>query len=99
MPLKNGFEVLTNLPEDLQPTTIFVTAYDEFALKAFEFEAFDYLLKPFNRQRFMTALKRAKKRVREKQNHHSGYSTYLLIKQKEEHLPIPVKDLIWIFLN
>lgn len=96
MPLKSGFEVLADLPMELHPTTIFVTAYDEFALKAFEFEAFDYLLKPFNRQRFMTALERAKKRVREKQNHQAGYSTYLLIKQKEEHLPIPVKDLIWI---
>ncbi len=47
-----GFDVLEQLEEGEQPLVVFVTAYDEYALKAFEFFAFDYLLKPFKKERF-----------------------------------------------
>lgn len=57
MPGLNGFEVLTHLDEI--PDVIFSTAYDQYALKAFEVHAVDYLLKPFTRERFDTALSRA----------------------------------------
>ncbi|HLW76601.1 MAG TPA: LytTR family DNA-binding domain-containing protein [Bryobacteraceae bacterium] len=57
MPEMDGFEVLKQLKQ--VPTVIFVTAYDEFAVKAFEVHALDYLLKPFDRERFKKALGRA----------------------------------------
>ena len=59
MPEGNGFEVLAQLPEADRPAIVFVTAYDQFAVKAFEVHAVDYLLKPFDRQRFQAALRRA----------------------------------------
>jgi two-component system LytT family response regulator len=57
MPKLNGFEVLDLL--DVRPGVIFVTAYDAYAIKAFEINAIDYLLKPFSRERFESALARA----------------------------------------
>lgn len=65
MPGKGGFEALAELGEDIPPAVIFVTAYDAFALKAFEVHAVDYLLKPFDRARFQTALQRAAARIAE----------------------------------
>jgi two-component system LytT family response regulator len=64
MPGMTGFEVLARLPAALMPQVVFVTAYDHFALQAFEVQAVDYLLKPFNRARFADALARAKSAVR-----------------------------------
>jgi two-component system LytT family response regulator len=60
MPGMDGFEVLEHLFSYFQPHIIFVTAYDKYALKAFEVSAIDYLLKPFERRRFRKALERAK---------------------------------------
>lgn len=66
MPGSNGFEVLEKLhqtkPERI-PLIIFVTAYDEYALKAFEYHALDYLLKPFNRERFKKSFELAVKMI------------------------------------
>lgn len=64
MPGMTGFDVLARLPAALVPEVVFVTAYDHFALQAFEVQAVDYLLKPFNRARFADALARAKSAVR-----------------------------------
>ena len=68
MPGQSGLEVAECLAEDwvegALPLIVFVTAYDHFALQAFEVQAVDYLLKPFNRARFATALARAKATVR-----------------------------------
>jgi len=61
MPKLNGFEVLELVEHT--PAVIFVTAYDQYALKAFDVHAVDYLLKPFTRERFEEALKRALSRV------------------------------------
>lgn len=58
MPGLNGFEVLAAL--DAPPPVIFVTAYDEYAIRAFEVRALDYLLKPFSRARLETAVGRAR---------------------------------------
>lgn len=60
MPELGGFEVLDSFTEGDLPTIIFVTAYDQYALRAFEVHAFDYLLKPFDRERFDKAWQRAK---------------------------------------
>src|SRR5271169_2832545 len=60
MPECDGFDVLELLGSDLPATVIFVTAYDEYALRAFDAGALDYLLKPFDDARFRRALDRAK---------------------------------------
>src|SRR5258708_18721709 len=62
MPKLDGFEVLELLGRD-QPV-IFITAYDQYALKAFEVHAVDYLLKPFSAERFQEAIARARDRLR-----------------------------------
>jgi two-component system LytT family response regulator len=64
MPECSGFDVLEMLGAEVPPAIVFVTAYDQYAIQAFEVGALDYLLKPFDGARFMTALKRAKERVR-----------------------------------
>jgi Response regulator of the LytR/AlgR family len=60
MPEMGGFEVLETVGVTNSPVVVFVTAYDQYALKAFEVHALDYLLKPFDRERFEKALGRAK---------------------------------------
>ncbi len=62
MPEKNGFEVLKMLGSDV-PTVIFVTAYDNYALQAFDVHALDYVLKPFGRERLQRALGRAREQI------------------------------------
>lgn len=64
MPKLDGFEVLELL--DSSPAVIFVTAYDQYAMRAFDAQAVDYLLKPFNTERFERALERAKSRIGER---------------------------------
>jgi two-component system LytT family response regulator len=63
MPECDGFDVLEMLGGDLPPAVIFVTAYDKYALRAFEAGALDYLLKPFDNGRFERALDRARERI------------------------------------
>src|ERR687896_104028 len=63
MPHMNGFEVIEAIGLDRMPLVIFVTAYDQHALRAFQVKALDYLLKPFDRERFIDALQRARKQI------------------------------------
>lgn len=63
MPKINGFELLEVL--DRKPEIIFTTAFDQYAIRAFEMNAVDYLLKPFSRQRLADALEKARKRLAE----------------------------------
>ena len=65
MPELDGFDVITEVGTDKMPPVIFVTAFDDYAVSAFEFGAFDYLLKPVDQVRFNQTLDRAKKRLRE----------------------------------
>lgn len=69
MPEVDGFEVLRRTPAERIGAIVFVTAYDAFALRAFEAQALDYLLKPFDDDRFRRMLARAKERVRERRAH------------------------------
>ena len=69
MPEVDGFEVLRRARPARVPAVVFVTAYDAYALRAFEVEALDYLLKPFDDERFYRTLERAKARVREQRVH------------------------------
>jgi two-component system LytT family response regulator len=69
MPEVDGFELLRRVPADRIGAVVFVTAYDAFALRAFEAQALDYLLKPFDDERFRRSLARAKQRVWERRMH------------------------------
>jgi two-component system LytT family response regulator len=60
MPGLDGFEVLKEVPPERLPVVIFVTAYDEYAVRAFEVRAIDYVLKPFSEKRLLDAVERAK---------------------------------------
>jgi len=64
MPEMDGFAVLDAIAGERMPAIIFVTAYDRYAVKAFEVHAVDYLLKSFDRERFHDALRRAKEQIR-----------------------------------
>ena len=66
MPGMSGFDVLARLPHESMPMIVFVTAYDRFALDAFEAQALDYLLKPINDTRFAQALERVRSFWRQK---------------------------------
>ena len=63
MPGLDGFGAIEQLAGEALPSVVFVTAYDEYALQAFEVHALDYLLKPFNRTRFQKTLRRAREHV------------------------------------
>jgi len=67
MPELDGFGVLEQLEPGPIPVVVFVTAHDRFALRAFEVHALDYLLKPFDAERFRNALERARDRVQGRQ--------------------------------
>lgn len=64
MPEMNGFEVLETINPQQLPAIIFVTAYDQYAIRAFDVHALDYLLKPFNRQRFYLSLDRVREQLK-----------------------------------
>lgn len=64
MPEAGGFDVLDAIEGEARPPVIFITAYDHYAVRAFEVHALDYLLKPFDRERFLVAIERAKRRIR-----------------------------------
>jgi two-component system LytT family response regulator len=63
MPGQDGFQLLESLPPESRPAVVFVTAYDQHAVRAFEVHALDYLLKPFDRERLRLALERAREAV------------------------------------
>jgi two-component system LytT family response regulator len=67
MPEIGGFEVIETIGVNKMPTVIFVTAYDEFALRAFEVHAIDYLLKPFDKKRLVKAIERAKREIKKQE--------------------------------
>lgn len=81
MPETGGFEVLQAIPPEHMPEIIFVTAYDQHALKAFEVHALDYLLKPFTQDRFKEAVKRARMQFAGNGSHQSNPGLVALIEQ------------------
>src|SRR5579885_3677570 len=66
MPELNGLEVIAEVGADRMPLTVFVTAYDEHAIRAFEANALDYLLKPFSDERFEATMARVRARMDER---------------------------------
>ena len=75
MPEMNGFEVLEKITADPVPIVVFVTAYDDYAIKAFEYHALDYLLKPISEDRFRESMETALSEV--KHRHLQSYANRL----------------------
>lgn len=104
MPECGGFDVLEMLGSEVPPAIIFVTAYDTYALRAFEAGALDYLLKPFDDARFHRALTRAKERLAQSLAHTLAHSLALespraqrlVVKSQGRVLFINITDIDWI---
>jgi two-component system LytT family response regulator len=78
MPVLDGFGVLQSLDDRPLPAIIFVTAYDQYALRAFDVHALDYLLKPFTAKRFQKALERARAELVRGENGKAGFEQRLI---------------------
>jgi two-component system LytT family response regulator len=104
MPEADGFKVIADAGKDAMPVTIFVTAYDRYAVQAFEAHALDYLLKPFSEERFRDAVEHARKTLQlGRQQAPNRQLTELLDqlnKKKEyvERIPVPLKGR-FLFVN
>lgn len=111
MPESNGFEVLDAIPKETMPLIIFVTAYDEFAVKAFSENALDYILKPFDSERVHSALHRVRtmlqmkeradysKKILEIVKHYQSSQKYIdriPIRNAGKISFVSVEDIIWI---
>src|SRR5215469_1526626 len=96
MPESDGFDVLEILGSELPPAVVFVTAYDQYALRAFEAGALDYLLKPFETSRFYRALARAKEKIELARRNPPAKLDHLLIKSAGQVSLIRISDIDWI---
>jgi two-component system LytT family response regulator len=110
MPGLDGFEVLRHIGPTAVPAVVFVTAFDRYALKAFETHALDYLLKPFSDERFISVMARVNSRLHERSQAAVGRRlTALLASKRPETGPqqlivrdsgrtlvIPYDDIVWI---
>ncbi|HEY0611125.1 MAG TPA: LytTR family DNA-binding domain-containing protein [Chitinophaga sp.] len=91
MPYINGLELLQSLPHP--PKVIFTTAYEQYALKGFELEAIDYLLKPISFERFLKAVNRAYELFKTTQQ---PVADYLFVKTNDKLVKVNWKDIIYI---
>jgi two-component system LytT family response regulator len=108
MPEVDGFEVLRQLEAAPVPVVIFVTAFDRYALRAFEQHALDYLLKPFSDERFAVVVERTRVRLRERALAASAGRAadlqpvaalerrQLVVRDGSRRLVIPHDDIVWI---
>jgi two-component system LytT family response regulator len=97
MPGMDGFELLSKLDE--VPEVIFVTAYDEYAIKAFEVNALDYILKPINPERLKDAISKVEKKLKDNASSAQdklGLEKKIFIKDGEKCFFVPVKDIFLI---
>lgn len=95
MPQFSGFDVVRALPPDCLPAIVFVTAHDRYAVEAFETQAIDYLLKPFNRSRLQEAVRRARLRLQASATAQAGQPNSLMppVEKKSPRLSrFAVKD-------
>jgi two-component system LytT family response regulator len=95
MPGLDGFAALDQLDPVLRPVVVFLTAYEEYALKAFDVEAADYVLKPFSDARLEQAIARAKTRVRSRVSEDRRL-TRLIARQGGASHVVPVDQIHWI---
>ena len=108
MPDMDGFDLLRQITFELMPYVIFVTAFDRYAIEAFEVRALDYLLKPFSPQRLEQAMGRAKnavthdrriashKALLELLDHHTNYLKRIVVKERERVFFVPSSRIDWI---
>lgn len=105
MPDMDGFDVIDALSahaDFTMPRIVFTTAYDQYALRAFEVHAADYLLKPFTPERLRTALERVRTRADSEppgdaENHSTAtYTTRIVFKSRGRILFLPVSEIRWI---
>ena len=95
MPECDGFDVLELLGTDAPPAIVFVTAYDTYAIRAFEAEALDYLLKPFDDERFARTLERAKRHL-SKSRPLPHVAKTVIVKSAGRVVFLPLTDVDWI---
>jgi len=106
MPGMDGLDIAAELSlgkDAPPPHIIFTTAHDQYALRAFEVHAVDYLLKPFSRERLSSAIERARKQINTQQasGQHSGsspsrYASRIVFKSKGRIVFLPLSDIRWI---
>lgn len=97
MPGLDGFEMIERIAGIRLPLFVFVTGYGEYALKAFEIEAVDYLSKPFDKERLSLAVERAVRRLNSAVPGGEGqWLSRLSIKVDERILFVPVEEIVWI---
>lgn len=96
MPECDGFDVLELLGTDMPRAVVFVTAYDEYALRAFEAGALDYMMKPFTNTRLERALTRAKERLAVRVSQPPQAPERLVVKSSGQVLFVDVTDIDWI---
>ncbi len=107
MPGMTGFEVLDEI--DHEPYVIFITAYDQYAIRAFEKNAVDYLLKPLDEERFRQAVTRALKRKKMEEgglenllgslrqvNHKGTYDSHIFVQKSEKLFNLPVEEIVYL---
>lgn len=86
MPGMSGIDVIQEVGREKMPVTIFVTAYDQYAIKAFDLAAIDYLLKPFDDERFEEALARARERIVDHEADTISRRLVTLLKERDPEL-------------
>ncbi|MEW6733164.1 MAG: LytTR family DNA-binding domain-containing protein [Acidobacteriota bacterium] len=89
MPKMNGFDVITEIGVSHMPAVIFVTAYDQYAIKAFEVDAIDYLLKPFDEERFGKTVERVRRYFQRGDFHTLNERLCVLLKHLAREEPKP----------
>jgi len=96
MPELNGFDVVEILGMELPPAIIFVTAHDQYALRAFDVGALDYLLKPVDEARFRVALDRAKARIKHASPRDPSQPKRFVVKKLGRIEFVPVPEVEWV---
>ncbi|KWS05550.1 Transcriptional regulatory protein [Lysobacter capsici AZ78] len=112
MPAMTGLDVIAAIGAQRMPATVFVTAYEQYAVRAFEANAVDYLVKPFSRERFATTLQRAKSRLSaagdaqarilqalESLRQRDEYLERIAVRVDEHVIFVAVDDIVWIKAN
>lgn len=106
MPGMTGFDVLDDINHD--PHVIFTTAYDQYAIRAFEKNAVDYLLKPLDKERFGLAVKRALERMRLEQNNvgemlrnmkaenRTSYDSHIFVQKSEKLINLSIEEIMFL---
>jgi two-component system LytT family response regulator len=103
MPALDGFEVLASLEPEQTPAVVFITAFDEYAVRAFEVRALDYLVKPFHRARFHEAVDRAIAKPRDLDairellaEVRRPWLTRFVVRSADEIYFVKAADVLWI---